>query len=238
MKAITFDLWNTIFKNHFYNQTRFRFFADFLKNKGISISKEKLASGFKKGFYLSELNIEDIGYRHIHTEERIKNLFKFLGLEQNSNQISTIKEEFESFMLEDPPDLKSGVIKTLNQTSNNYRIGLISNTGVTPGKIIEKVLEKYEILKYFDSTVYSDEIGVYKPHPKIFRMALKELQSSPGETLHVGDILETDIKGAKNLGMKAVWIENRNIKPSEDLMPNYKITRLDELLKILKTLLD
>lgn len=236
MKAITYDLWNTIFQNHFYNQHRFDFFIDFLNNKGLSLSEEKIRFGFKNNFYLAGINIEDINYRHITTKERVKNLLNYLELDLTSTEVNVLIEGFESIMLEDPPPLKKNVRNTLKKTSETHKIGLISNTGITPGKIIECVFKEYEILQYFDILTYSDEVGVYKPHPKIFEVALKGLKTKPEETIHVGDIIETDIKGAKAFGMKAVWIGDLRNKKSETISPDFTIKDLYEIVDILQGL--
>lgn len=236
MKAITYDLWNTIFQNYFYNQHRFDFFLDFLNNKGFTFSEEKIRFGFKNKFYLASINIEDINFGHITTKERVKNLLNYLELDLISTEINELIKGFESIMLEDPPPLKKNVRKTLKKTSETHKIGLISNTGITPGRIIERVFKKYEILQYFDILTYSDEVGVYKPHPKIFEVALRGLKTKPEETIHVGDIIETDIKGAKAFGMRAVWIGDLRNKKSKAISPDFTIKELYEIVDILKEL--
>jgi putative hydrolase of the HAD superfamily len=236
MKAITYDLWNTIFQNHFYNQHRLNFFIDFLNNKGFFFSEEQIQFGFKNKFYLTGINIEDINFRHITTKERVKNLLNYLEVDLRSAEINQLIEGFESIMLEDPPPLKESVRITLEETSKTHKIGLISNTGITPGKIIERVFKKYEILPYFDVLIYSDEVGVYKPHPKIFEVALKRLKTKPEETIHVGDILETDIKGAKAFGMKTAWIGDLSNNKSNVIRPDFTIKELYEIVDILKEL--
>ncbi|GAI01605.1 unnamed protein product, partial [marine sediment metagenome] len=62
----------------------------------------------------------------------------------------------------------------------------------------------HNVLKYFCCTIFSDEIGRNKPNPIVFRQALKKLEVKATEAVHVGDLPETDIAGAKAVGMKTV----------------------------------
>ncbi len=51
----------------------------------------------------------------------------------------------------------------------------------------------------------SESVGVRKPRPEIFRHALEALGVEPEETVHVGDNLDADIRGASLLGMRPIW---------------------------------
>lgn len=94
--------------------------------------------------------------------------------------------------------------------STRYRMGIIFDAGITPGSVLRKVLDRHRILEFFTSTVFSDEIGFNKPHRVMFETALRELGARPSEAVHVGDLLETDIAGAKAMGMKAIWKSQRS----------------------------
>jgi putative hydrolase of the HAD superfamily len=107
-------------------------------------------------------------------------------------------------MLKVPPPLKKGVKKTLQELTKNYEIGLISNIRITPGYIVKKVFNNYDIGKYFTLTLFSDEIGFYKPSPIMFETALKKLKCQPQNAIHIGDRLETDIKGVKECNMQTI----------------------------------
>jgi FMN phosphatase YigB (HAD superfamily) len=50
--------------------------------------------------------------------------------------------------------------------------------------------------------------------------------------VHVGDLLRTDVAGAKAAGMKAVWLKVRDGEKVEGVVPDYVITSLSQLLKI------
>ena len=87
------------------------------------------------------------------------------------------------------------------------KIGLISNTGMTPGTAFRKFLEQHNLLDYFDVLIFSDEVKLAKPSEQIFRMTVDSLHTTPEQTVHVGDHVTNDVQGAKQVGMKTVWIE-------------------------------
>jgi len=107
-----------------------------------------------------------------------------------------------------PPILREDALDTLAGTRQRARkIGLISNTGRSPGIALRKVLDKLGILRFFDAIVFSDEAGCRKPDKRIFDLALRELGSQPSDTVHVGDNPEADVWGAKQAGMRAVLLD-------------------------------
>lgn len=87
------------------------------------------------------------------------------------------------------------------------KIGLISNTGRTPGKVLRPVLKTLRILEFFDTTVFSNEVGWLKPHPEIFCKASQDLGVPLNEILHVGDDRVTDEEGARTAGMHTLLIK-------------------------------
>jgi len=86
------------------------------------------------------------------------------------------------------------------------RIGLISNTGMTPGVTFRSYLEQQGMLGYFDTLTFSDEVKLAKPSLKIFELTLRSLGAAPEQAVHVGDHVANDVVGAKRCGLKTVWI--------------------------------
>jgi 2-haloacid dehalogenase/putative hydrolase of the HAD superfamily len=84
-----------------------------------------------------------------------------------------------------------------------------------------------------DGFITSEDVRSYKPRPELFDQALKRYQLAADEVLHVGDSLSSDVIGAKKAGIRCVWI-NRNHKslPDSTCSPDFTISELDELLKI------
>jgi putative hydrolase of the HAD superfamily len=85
-------------------------------------------------------------------------------------------------------------------------MALICDTGLTPGRVVRRHLERLGLLESLAEQLFSDEVGVPKPHARIFRAALDALRVKPEETVHVGDLLRNDVAGARALGMRSVRI--------------------------------
>jgi 2-haloalkanoic acid dehalogenase type II len=71
---------------------------------------------------------------------------------------------------------------------------------------LPEVLERTGLAPLLDGVVSSAAAGAAKPDPAVFEAALEIAGSAPGETLHVGDRLDKDVRGALALGMRAVLI--------------------------------
>ena len=107
-----------------------------------------------------------------------------------------------------PPALLPGAAETVRAlAAAGTRLAIISDTGFTTGAAQNRVLAKDGLLGCFEATIYSDEVGHAKPRPEMFHGALDALGVPPGEALHVGDLEETDVKGALAVGMRAVRLD-------------------------------
>jgi len=235
IEAITFDLWNTIFQNRTYSEPRIKFLNDFLKLKGNYINKSMLENCFERIFLPYSNEFVEKTY-HIYNDIRLEKVLECLKVNLSPIDKEEILCNIESEMIKEPPLLKPGVSKILKELSLQYKIGLISNTGITPGRIIKLVLEEYDILKYFQVTVFSDEIGYYKPNHLLFQKALKHLGAKPENSIHVGDLLHTDVKGAKDFGMLNIWFNDSNQERDSDIIPDFEVKNMEEIVNIIKNL--
>jgi len=59
-------------------------------------------------------------------------------------------------------------------------------------------------------------VGYTKPHPEIFRIALREVGVEASEAVHVGDLYEADVMGARNAGMKGILVDRDGTQRSSD----------------------
>ncbi|GAA3409213.1 HAD-IA family hydrolase [Paenibacillus hodogayensis] len=84
-----------------------------------------------------------------------------------------------------------------------YRLGVVSNFAPT----LKSILRHKGILDYFDPVIVSTEVGLEKPNPAIFRLALEQAGLSPEETLYVGDHDKNDIWAPNQAGIRAVKIK-------------------------------
>ncbi len=122
------------------------------------------------------------------------------------------------------------VLKELDKRDINTCI--VSNLG---SYVQFRKLKALKITQFIDHLVTSQEAGVEKPHPGIFLMGLHKIDCRPQEALMVGDMLETDIEGAKSIGMQTVWFPTYSGKQDQIVTnsnkPDYTISSFSELLK-------
>jgi FMN phosphatase YigB (HAD superfamily) len=91
---------------------------------------------------------------------------------------------------------------------------------MTPSTILRRHLERHGLLGAFDHWSFSDEVGTYKPDPRIFAHALAGLGGVlPHRAAHVGDLRRTDIAGARASGMTAVRYTGVFDDPPADELP-------------------
>ena len=111
-------------------------------------------------------------------------------------------EGYISPVLVHPPELSPGAHRAVKElAARGVQLGIVSNTGRTPGVILRRVLERHGLLRYFGPIAYSDEVGIRKPEADIFRAALAGVE--PAVALHIGDNPDADVVGARGVGMRA-----------------------------------
>jgi len=92
-------------------------------------------------------------------------------------------------------------------------------------------LEQSKLLHYFKQIVTSEQVGVKKPNPEIFRYALASAFCNPDESIMIGDDLHVDILGAKAMGMHQVYFNPEKIAHQESI--DFEISCLSQLQEIL-----
>jgi putative hydrolase of the HAD superfamily len=111
------------------------------------------------------------------------------------------------------------------------RLGVISNTFV-PGFVHDRHLEMEGLLEFFPVRVYSSEVGYRKPDRRIFEAALSRLGVGAPETLFVGDLIKTDIVGARRAGMRTALKQPfANLRPHR--IADHVIRRISDLAGVL-----
>jgi len=111
-------------------------------------------------------------------------------------------------------NIEKEVIPTLKGLLSKYSLGLVTNFAYPSA--IYMILRKFGLQNTFDPIVISGEIGWIKPSPIIFQAALSKLRLKAEQVAFVGDDPETDIKGAKNLGMKTVFLARESAHSDAD----------------------
>lgn len=175
-------------------------------------------------------------YRHVSCEERLAYILQQLHVDLPSGVQQSLVTAFEETILAAPPPLEPGAKQVLTALTPTYRLGIISDTGITPGRVLRRVLESVQVLHFFRATIFSDETGYNKPHRRMFDAALTALGGTPATALHIGDLLETDVTGARRMGMTSVWLNRSGSKPPINHAPDFDVSALPNLLTVLQTL--
>lgn len=96
---------------------------------------------------------------------------------------------------------------------------------------VEADLERAGLRSQFAAVVDSHFVGVEKPHPAIFNLALERIQATPDAAMYVGDVFSIDVLGARGAGLAAVLVDTLGRYPGSIDCP--RISRLAELLDLI-----
>ncbi len=125
--------------------------------------------------------------------------------------------------------------EVLEHLVTKYKLALITNvqTNISTERVIE-ILRDTGIPNVFDVILVSSEVGISKPNPCIFELALKKLEVTPKEAVMIGNTISTDIFGGNRVGMKTVLFQtDKEYRRSEWENPDHTIHSLKELLDII-----
>lgn len=203
IRAVTFDLWGTLLLNSGEYERRLRKKREELLYTAVKgeISREILVRALEQSW--TEIQSVRSTLRDVPTDKQIQILHEHLGVDVDVDD-ATLEKPYTEAVFYVPPLLNPYTKDVLTQLET--RIGLISNTGRTPGRVLRPVLSDLGILEFFDVTLFSNEVGWLKPHPEIFEQASQELGAPLSEMLHVGDDVKADIEGARTAGMHTLLI--------------------------------
>ena len=127
-----------------------------------------------------------------------------------------------------------------------YRLGVVSNV-VVPPQWCRRELERLGLWELFDACTLSSEVGVRKPHPRIYHDALQKLdvadasgggagsggRIATGQVLFVGDSPRCDVQAPQEMGMRAVLVHDCGGRWAaaeyEGVRPDLTVRRVDEL---------
>lgn len=129
----------------------------------------------------------------------------------------------KSWMLAKPYE---DVIGVLQQLRGEYTLILVSNTDCFG---VQRVLDKFKLAQYFDKIYLSYDLGLLKTDKKFMKKILEENNLTPGESVVVGDSLQSDVETAQRAGITAILIDRKNARDFEP-----KIISLMELPGALK----
>jgi len=236
LKAILFDMGSTLieFENYTWDVLR-RLSAEkgyeFLKEKNLSLPIfEEFSKVLYDEFVKARSGIEQ-NLKEMKFEKVIFDFFTKLNLSTSDGVYGSFLEVYYR-PVTDQLTLIDGAEDVLKHfKEKDLKIGLVSNT-IFSEKYHLRELKRFGLYPYFDAHFFSSEVGVRKPHPKIFQLALKKLKVDPSGAVFVGDRLKEDVGGAQNLGMKGILKYHEGRDYTVPVTPDAQVMELKDLPEV------
>jgi putative hydrolase of the HAD superfamily len=114
--------------------------------------------------------------------------------------------------------------------SRGIKLGLVTNG---KSKIQNRKVDALKLREFLDLILISEDVGIKKPDPRIFQIALERLQFEAAQVWMVGDHPVNDVLGARAAGLTGVWLKNANHVWPDGAERGLEIDGLPELLELL-----
>jgi putative hydrolase of the HAD superfamily len=214
VKAVFFDWFNTLVR---YEPPREKLHSELLSEFGITVSPRDLMPGLLAAdnfFYseakrssLSKMSPQQQAAFYVHYGEI---LFREAGLSLDKNTMAQIIRRWPEMRDKMQFVLFEDVLGTLVELKQDKLIlGILTNAT----RDAVAVQKKLGLQPYLDFIVTSEEAGVEKPDPGIFRLALEKAGVAASLAVHVGDQYDMDIVGARGVGINPVMIDRYDLSP-------------------------
>ncbi len=214
IKAITFDLWDTMIADETDEPRRAaqglsskpkarRELMHAALNRHGAIDYDTVACAYD----VADAAFNKVWKGHSVTwtvAERLGVLLAGLGRDLPDSDFADVVAVPENMEGEIPPDAVPGIKEALEALSARYKLCVVSDALVSPGRVLAETLDHHGLKQYFSGFVFSDEIDCSKPDPRMFHAAAEQLGVELAAMIHIGDRDHNDIKGPQALGMKAV----------------------------------
>ena len=234
IRAVTFDLWNTLLTGTpGAVEIRSRFWREVIVERGLDIGDDLLHGALS--MLPTRFDEEWRAGRQYGPTEALADCFTAFGDRLASEDRDALAAAFEAASYElkvapvaDAADVLSAVAAT------GVAVGIISDTNLAVGRHLRTYLDQHRILQHVTFAAFSDEVGVYKPDPAIFRAALDGFGiDDPTTVAHVGDLMRTDVAGARAMGMVTVRFRGVVDDPEDGAEADHVIDRLADLSVVL-----
>ncbi|HNQ59698.1 MAG TPA: HAD family hydrolase [Bacteroidales bacterium] len=226
IKAILFDFGGTLDTDGVHWSEKF---WEAYTSAGIPVDKSEYEKAFiEAGDHLVSVIIQPhFGFKDTLAAQ-IELQLRYL--ESNHNLPPVEHYKYKNAILEYSYKEASKTLEKSNQIisklAQDYLLGVVSNFYGN----MDTVLKEFHLIEYFQIVIDSARVGVRKPSPDIFRLAIHQLRVPAGNTVVVGDSYDRDIVPAKQCGCITVWLEGRSWKKEEGgKQADYAIHSLKEL---------
>ena len=214
IKAITFDLWDTIVDDDSDEPKRAtqglrskrderRHLLCQALNEVEPIDYDAVALAYDVGDAGFNLVWKELSINWT-LEQRLRVILGGLGRELPAALFQRVHDATARMEVELPPNAMDGIAEALAELSGRYKLCIVSDSIVTPGTGLRDILAGHGLKDYFGGFAFSDEIGHSKPHRAMFDSAAEQLGVELHEIVHIGDRDHNDVKGPHALGAKAI----------------------------------
>ena len=232
IKVITFDFYNTLVK-FWPPLEEIQTAACFAK--GLTASPEAIRRGYAKADILFNRANEEAPLSLRSPEQRLDFFSEYeqLILETAGIPVTrTLAREVWELAIAVPKQFTpfEDTLPALTALRDrSYRLGIITNLRGDLAPLVDRA----GIGNYLDFCVNSTLAGKEKPHPPIFEEALRQAGVDPGEVLHIGDQVRSDVAGARAMGMHAALLDRGGWHEPVNGSP--KISSLGEIAGLLES---
>lgn len=210
-RAVLFDLDDTLFDHH-------RSARAALAGVHAAFASHVAFEDFERHHirFLEEMHIEVLAGRAPLDDarrERFRRVFAALGLEIDEGTTDAVASAYRDGYMAARRAMDGGAA-LLAELSPHARIAIVTNN------LLEEQQDKLRycgLASFVDALVASEDVGVSKPDPAIFQIALDRLGASREQAVMVGDSWPADIAGAHAAGIRAVWFNPQRLpRPSNE----------------------
>ena len=214
IKAVTFDIWDTIVHDDSDEPKRAAQGLRSKRDERRYLVWKALEEDAPTNYDVAVLAYDtaDAGFNlvwkelHINwtVEQRLRVVLRGLGRELSSKAFDKLVEDTGRMEVDISPDPIDGIKDALEALSGRYKLAIVSDAIVTPGTGLREILAKYGLKDYFQGFAFSDEVGYSKPQRAMFESACGQIGVGLDEIVHIGDRDHNDIKGPHALGAKGI----------------------------------
>jgi putative hydrolase of the HAD superfamily len=236
IRAITVDFWGTLVlpgprADDRYKRERLQRFRDILGGAGFDLPIEALSRGYEISGDLLQVTWRQ--NRDLPVERHVTAILDSAepGLAARVAP-PTLEELIEAYArpalaagLEPDPGARAALAALV---ARGYTLAVVSNSMRTPGRALRRLLGVHGLDGFFAHFTFSDEVGVRKPAPEIFHLALARVGADPWDAVHVGDDPVLDVEGARAAGMRVIQV-TRPRAPAISAQADLRISGLAEL---------
>jgi len=205
LEVLTFDFWGTLYQGAYGVAPRIALIEAALERHDQPRTREALLAAYDHAWSVVD-HVWRNQHRSMPVSAWLEELLDSAGVDLPKETRVSLCEPIEEVLLGDGegPVLLPGVSEVVPRLARRYRLGLISDVGLTPGRVLRRLLSRDGLLPHFSALTFSDEAGATKPEREVFLRTIEALGSCPQRAAHIGDLPETDLVGARAAGMRAV----------------------------------